>query len=141
MLSAWSEINRAFDEFDRMLRTLDVVEPRSARSYTTLRVNVNETEDAWQLQALVPGVPRESVEVTVDGGRHLLLTAERAVDAPEGYRPTRRERGSFRFTRSLTLPREVDVENVSATVKNGVLTVRLPKRPETRPRQVQVQVG
>ncbi|NNF45926.1 MAG: Hsp20 family protein, partial [Desulfofustis sp.] len=57
---------------------------------------------------------------------------------PNGYRANRNERGSASFTRSLTLPSEVDSSRVSATLKDGLLVLTLPKSEAAKPRQISI---
>jgi HSP20 family protein len=92
------------------------------------------------LEAEVPGLSDKDITLTVTQDT-LGLAGERKADAPEGYAVHRRERGQQRFSRSFALPTKVDVERVAATVKNGVLTVTLPKAAESRPRQIAVKAA
>jgi HSP20 family protein len=69
------------------------------------------------------------------------LQGSRRVEAPQGYDVHRRERGAYEFTRSFTLPVKVDADQAKATLKNGLLTLTLPKAPEVQPRQINVATG
>jgi len=71
----------------------------------------------------------------------LSVSGERKVSAPEGHAVHRRERPALRFARSVSLPVKIDAEKVTATVKDGVLTITLAKAPEARPRQITVRAG
>jgi len=68
----------------------------------------------------------------------LTVKAERKVESPEGYAAHRRERQSFSFTQSYELPTRVDPEKVQASLKQGVLTLTLPKAAEAQPKRVTV---
>ena len=68
----------------------------------------------------------------------LTISGERKVEAPEGYSVHRQERGSVKFSRSFTFPCRIDTEKASATVKDGVLTIKLAKAAEAKPRKITV---
>ena len=94
--------------------------------------------DAVVLKAELPDMKREDIGVTFDNNV-LTLKGERRMD--EGIareKDQRLERRYGSFSRSFTLPATVDAAQISATYKDGVLTIRLPKREEARPRQIAV---
>jgi HSP20 family protein len=105
-------------------------------------VDIYETEGHdVVLQAELPGLSREAIDVTVE---HETLTIKgtrpAAGDVPEDrYRRVERRVGSF--SRSFTLPSTVDAGKVSAEYKNGVLTVKLPFREDSKPRSISVEVA
>jgi HSP20 family protein len=74
--------------------------------------------------------------VTADS---LTVQGERKTPAPEGYAVHRQERGQLRFANSFAMPSRIDTEKVTATVKHGVLTVHLPKHPESQPKSITVK--
>ena len=77
----------------------------------------------------------------VEEGSEILGKSVSLLVLDEGKVNHRRERGSVRFSRSFSLPCPVDPEKASATVKDGILTVRLEKAPEARPRQITVKAS
>ena len=102
------------------------------------RVDVFESQDAVEMTLEVPGVPKENIQVTAEGGR-LTVRGERRLeheDRREGYH--RMERSYGTFERSFVLPQNVDPEAVSARYRDGLLVLTLPKRPEARPRQIDI---
>lgn len=104
-------------------------------------VNMGETTDTVIVYAFLPGVDRDSLEVSVEGN---LLTISGRRDAPQtdkGVTWYRNERFAGEFTRSLALPDTVDPDQVEAILKNGVLTVKLRKRAEMRPRRLEVKAA
>jgi len=101
-------------------------------------VNVAETKEAYVYQAEVPGLAEGDVHVQVEAGA-LVLRGERKNAAPEGYETHLRERAPITFARKLPLPGRVDAEAVTATLKDGVLTVTLPKAKEALPRLIAVK--
>jgi HSP20 family protein len=102
---------------------------------------MNVWEDANQvfLEAELPGLDLKDLEIYVTGGNQLTLKGERKPNAPEKGVWHRQERGFGKFTRSLTLPFNVDADKVDAKFENGVLLVKLPKHESARPRKITVK--
>jgi HSP20 family protein len=103
-------------------------------------VNVFSDEDALVVQAEVPGVQPDQLNVQVDPGR-LTISGERDLDAGKDGSFHRRERRGGRFSRVIQLPRDLDPEQADAQYRNGLLTVRLPKHAASKPRQIQVRAA
>lgn len=122
------ELERLFGDFERS----------SAQPASTL--SFDDDGSNFVLRAEVPGLTENDFQINL-AGNTLTLKGERKVDAPEGYTVHRRERSAFRFARSLELPARVESEKVTATLKNGVLTVTLPKAAEAQPRQIAVKAA
>jgi HSP20 family protein len=100
-----------------------------------------ETEADFVLRADLPGLGEEDVAIELEDNV-LTLAGERKAEheeKQEGY--YRVERAFGRFSRSLTLPKGVDPESVTATFSNGVLEVRIPKPEERKPRKISIAVG
>jgi HSP20 family protein len=142
MLRRLTDYERPLDLFAELRRQMDQVwedfEPGAQTQYEALRLR--DAGANIVVEADLPGIPEKNVDLTL-ADNVLFVTAERKLTAPEGYAPRRQERASFRFSRSLALPVKVDPEKVTATVKDGVLTVTLAKAEEARPRQIQVKVS
>lgn len=115
---------------------------RGARVHEPARqaphVDITETEQAFTLTVDLPGVLAKDVALNVDE-QVLSLRAERSQNVPEGYRAHRLERSTFALSQRFALPRRLDLENVRAELKSGVLTVTLPKLAEVGPRTITVQ--
>ncbi len=104
-------------------------------------VDVFEDAEGITLKAELPEVDSKDVEIQVEGNT-LTLKGERKLENEEkrdGYHRIERTYGAF--SRTFTLPNTVDVEHITAESKNGVLRVFLPKKAETRPRQIKVSVS
>jgi HSP20 family protein len=102
-------------------------------------VDIREEDDAFYVDAEVPGMSAEDVKVDVEKNV-LTLSGERKVEKEEiedTYRRVERQYGSF--TRSFTLPETVDTDNISADLKEGVLALRLPKKEAPTPRKISVK--
>jgi HSP20 family protein len=105
-------------------------------------VDIYETDNHdLVITADLPDVTRDEIEVTVEHNTLTLKGTRKAPgDVKEGqYRRVERRYGAF--SRSFTLPETVDASKVSAEHKNGVLTVRLPFREESKPRAIRVEVA
>lgn len=110
-------------------------------------VDIHETEDEIQIEAEMPGFKKEEIDVMVESGV-LTIRAERTRtvggDGSEAQSERRegtqhvRERRRRRMVRSFTLPSGIEEGQVSATLSDGVLEIRLPKREETRSRKIRV---
>ena len=129
-------------EIDRLNRMFaDFYGEAFSRSAWVPPVDIYET-DAHEvvLKAELPEVKREDISVTFENGV-LTLTGERKTefDAAQGTYH-RSERAYGRFSRSFTLPATVDANRISASYKDGVLTVRVPQREEAKPKQITVDV-
>jgi HSP20 family protein len=93
------------------------------------------------VRAELPGMTREDIDVSVENNT-LILKGEKKLDAQvkeEHYRRIERAYGTFH--RSFTLPTTVDTAKIGAEFKNGVLTVKLPFREESKPRSINVEVA
>lgn len=127
---------RLFGDFERLFGDLDAwFRPES--SLGSPRIQSSTTAEGYQLSVDLPGLGDADVHVDLHEGV-LTISGERAVNPPEGFRATRRERGTLKFSHRVRLPKDVDEASVGASMKDGVLSVKLPRRPETKPRQIPV---
>jgi len=104
-------------------------------------LNLWEDDESLYVEAELPGMELDDLEIYVTGNDQLTIKGERK--APEVQKGTwhRQERSFGSFTRLISLPAPVDADRVEAEFKNGVLTIRLPKREEAKPRRITVQAG
>ncbi len=107
---------------------------------TRPRTDIRETDQAYLLQADMPGIDESSAEVTVEK-KVLTIRGTTRPFAPEGFENVYKESDQRLYERIFRLPEEVDPTSLEATVKNGVLTVTLPKRREAQPVRIQVNAG
>ena len=133
MLARWDpfeEMNRLHDHF---------FSGRGLQKHAfRVAVDIREEDDAFYVDAEVPGLNAEDVKVDVEKNV-LTLSGERKVEKEETegtYRRVERQYGSF--TRSFTLPETVDTDNISADLRDGVLALRLPKKEAPIPRKIAV---
>jgi HSP20 family protein len=109
---------------------------REARLFPLL--NVMELDDSFLVTAEIPGMRTEDLEIKVEGDTVTLKGERKPYEAGQDASYHRRERASGTFQRSLTLPAKVDPEQVKATYKDGVLTIRLGKEPTAAPKQIAI---
>ncbi|SHO43999.1 Hsp20/alpha crystallin family protein [Desulfopila aestuarii] len=128
-----SRMNRLFTDYDRSYGT----DAGWRVSGGTPKTNMYDLGDKLQVVAELPGVAKEDLNVRIQGN-YLELSGSRKSDGPEGYKAHRIERGSSTFTRSFTLPVDVDSERVEAVLKDGVLKMILPKVEAAKPKQITV---
>lgn len=104
-------------------------------------VDVKETPNAFVFKADVPGMKEKDVDISLTGNR-LTLSGKREEERreeKETYFATERTYGSF--TRTFTLPGGTDPEHTTAELRDGVLTVSVPKVPEVQPKKIPVGAG
>jgi len=137
LLSLQDQLFRTFDSAYRGNRE---DEPSMVATWSPL-VDVFEDGEGITLKAELPEVDVKDVEIQVEGNT-LTLRGERKLENEEkrdGYHRIERTYGSF--SRTFTLPSTVDVEHITAQSKDGVLRLFLPKKAETKPRQIKVGVA
>jgi len=139
-----------FGQFDRLRRELDEVFgvsglPSSIRSVTpgTLpAINVGRTPTSVEVYAFAPGLDASKIDVSLDRGV-LRIAGQRDSGIPsgDGTKATvyTRERSTGSFTRTLSLPDDVDPAQVNATYRDGVLHVRIARRESAQPQRITVQ--
>jgi HSP20 family protein len=103
-------------------------------------VDVYETNDSIVLKADLPEVSKEEVDISVQGNVLTIRGERKREQEVKEQNYYRLERSYGGFTRSFTLPGTVDAEKIEAGFSGGVLTVNLPKREESKPKQIRVKV-
>lgn len=135
-------LSNPFSLFDALLEGRPLV--GSDRTFAALqsgpRFSLEENEDGYVLSGDLPGVKADDLKVTVEDGV-LTIAGQRDVGAPEGYTALRQERGAQRFERSYRLGDRIDANGAEAKLDDGVLTLTLPKRPEVKPRQIEIRTN
>jgi HSP20 family protein len=103
------------------------------------RVDVREEQDGYVLEADLPGLTEKDIEVRVEQNLLNISSSkkEEKEETRNGY--IMRERRSYAFARSFVLPEDVNRETINAEFKNGVLTLKLAKRPESQPKKIEIK--
>ncbi len=100
---------------------------------------VFERKDGYVFRADLPGVKQEDLDITLNANRLTVSGKREAEERKEGERFYAYERSFGSFSRSFTLPEGVDAEHVAAELKNGVLTLVVPKKPEIQPKKISIK--
>lgn len=146
----WTRIS----DIDRMFGGMDLLRSRMNRLFTDLdrsygnnygwqvaegapRTNLYDAGNHLEIKAEVPGMTKDDLNIKVQGN-YLEVSGTRKSDAPEGHKAHRVERRANSFTRSFTLPSDVNTEKVEASLKNGILTLTLPKAEAAKPKQISI---
>jgi len=102
---------------------------------------VRENKEAFLIKADVPGVKKEDLEVTLSGNR-LTITGKRdAEHETKGDTLYTYERSYGTFARAFTLPEGIDVNAVKTELRDGVLTLAIPKKPDAQARKIPISAG
>ncbi len=138
-LSIWREMNELQRELNRVFESYSSGRTDTAPSFPP--VNVWADEESTLITAELPGMTSDDIEIDVLENTLTLSGEREAEELPEGARYHRQERGYGKFSRSIRLPYSVDVDNVEATFKNGVLEIKLPRTEKDRPKKIEVKVS
>jgi HSP20 family protein len=139
----WSLVNRLHGDIDRLMKPSwrEDDGTTSAATEWAPAVDIKEEDERFVIEADVPGVSPEEIEITMEDGVLSLAGNRRAGSRTEreGYR--RVERVTGRFYRRFTLPDTADAEAIEAKFNQGVLVVSIPKLAKVQPRKINVQVS
>ena len=144
----WPSLNRwasLRDDLDTLLELPFLTGgARQAQLFTgwTPALDLYQNNDNVVAIVELPGMRKEDIEISLHDGM-LTIGGERKAQESNGNgeNASRTERFTGKFRRSITLPTRVDANKVSATYKDGILTVTLPKAEEAKPKQIQVNVS
>ena len=103
-------------------------------------VDIFENESGITVQADMPGVSKDRLDVHIDSDT-LSIEGRAVIPMPEGMDALHADIRSTHYQRSFSLSRELDTDRIEAGLKDGVLTLRIPKREEHRPCRIEVQTG
>jgi HSP20 family protein len=135
LISLREAMDRLFDE--------SVVRPRGAalarRVAGTLAVDMYETDEDVVVKASVPGIDPEDLDISITGDTLTIRGESRAEEEIEEADYIYRERRYGAFSRSLTIPTSVEADEADADFEDGILTLRLPKAEEVKPKAIKVK--
>ena len=138
----YTETRRGFDLLNTLMQTLDpAVREESAIASFIPRVNTREGKYAYHVELDLPGIKKEDIEITTEDNV-LTISGERKmkeeIKEDDYYKV---ESAYGKFSRSFTLPEKIDVENIHAESKDGVLEVIIPKlsEEETKPKKIEIK--
>ncbi len=125
------EINKMFNDFFRGVET----------SYEYPLIDMIDSKDEILIYAELPGISKDDIKVKIHDGILTISGERKELEVPEKANCLIREREFGKFMRSIRLPHTVDVEKVSAEYKDGILKIRLPKKEEFKPKEIQISVN
>ncbi len=145
-LNVWDpfrQLSSLRDEIDRLFES-----PLSSLTETTQpflsgwlpAVDLYQDKDNITVKAELPGMKKEEIDISLHDGVLTLSGERKAEQKHEDAEACRSERFLGRFQRTLTLPALVEADKVTATYKDGILTVVLPKAEEAKPKQIEVNI-
>jgi HSP20 family protein len=147
ILTRWEPFRELSHEMRRFQRAMDRLfgrgggerpeSPALAASYPL--VNLWEDDDYLYAEAELPGLKLPDLEITATADNQLTLKGKRQSAAPEKAEWHRQERGFGSFDRTIDLPVRVDSGKIEARLENGVLTIKMAKSPEAKPRKIPVK--
>lgn len=132
MAALQRDINRLFDTSPRR--------PNAFGETGFPLMDISETDAEIKIRALLPGMRREDVNITLHQNVLSISGEKKTNDVPENSRLLRQERVSGRFERTLRLNRPVDANKIRARLQDGVLTLSVPLKEEAKPKQITVSV-
>jgi len=113
-----------------------VREPSPEREFLTPDVNILETKDDYVLEAEMPGVTRDGLDITLENNV-LTFVGRRTESAPKAAALYRESRDAD-YRRSFELDPVIETDKISARMDDGILTLRLPKAAQSKPRRIAV---
>ena len=134
ILGIQQEMNRLFDSFFGRTSTL-------TEGVWTPLLDIYETKDHVVLKAELPGMKLEDIDITIVGDILTLKGERKREEEVKDENYYRVERAYGAFHRSIPLPSVVDTDQVKATYKDGVLEIKLPKKEETKTKEIKVEVA
>jgi HSP20 family protein len=138
----WGQLFNLHDQMDQIFgQSFNQTLMPAGTPTVTLPLDIRQTDEAYFIEASVPGFAPDEVEVTLDENV-LTIRGEHRQEKDEtrsGY--VRRERRHTSVLRQVGLPSEVKADEISAGFENGVLTVEVPRAQKAQPRRIEVNTG
>ena len=140
-----SELTRLRDQMDRMFEDWPRffgrrTDEEGLRGAWMPAVDIRESKDAFEVTAELPGVDSKDVDVSVQENTLTIRGERRREEVRENETVHRIEREYGVFERSFTLPRSADAEHIKANYRDGVLSLTVPKREESKPKSLKINV-
>jgi HSP20 family protein len=135
LASLHQEVDKLFGSFFG-----DLSFPHLKNGQILPKIDLKETSERYLLDAELPGVPAEDVEVSVANGVLTVKGEHKAEKEEKDKNYLRVERSYGQFERSINLPEDADDSKISAKSKDGVLTITIPKKPGAKPETRKIEV-
>lgn len=128
------------DAMDRLVDSAYLGQmPGWADGGMNMAMDVSENDDEYLVKASLPGIKPEDLDITYEGNTLTIKGEVKEEREEEETRYHLRERRFGRFARSVSLPSNIDQENIEAKYESGILTLHLPKAEEAKPKRISVQ--
>lgn len=136
----WTWMNRLHRDLDDLVgnRLAPGAEPDSVSDWVPA-VDVAESNDGFVIRADLPGVDAKDVDITMENGLLSIQGSRQTINETESRGYKRTERVSGRFFRRFALPDTSDDEGIVAQARDGVLEIRIPKKPQVQPKRIEVK--
>lgn len=131
------EMNRLFNGLKH--RNFDNEESIDEQIWTP-KVNISENSDHYNLELDLPGMSKEDIQINLKDNSLQIEGERKEIEEHKDRNWVRREAYYGKFFRSFILPKDVDASKTEANFKNGVLSVSLTKREESKPKQISINV-
>lgn len=141
MLVRRAPVSRLLDRFmEDVTSDLSNYESRANNEFS-LALDVTENDDAYIVEASVPGVNADDIDISMHDDVLTISAETNYENNVENARAIIRERRYGKFSRSIRFPLAVDADNIDAEYTNGILRLSVPKAPETKPRRISVKTS
>ncbi|HEX8235301.1 MAG TPA: Hsp20/alpha crystallin family protein [Abditibacteriaceae bacterium] len=137
MVALHEDMDRLFSRLDGGAREIEA----SGGQNWMLAMDVVETADAIKLKAALPGIEPENIQIQVENNVLTVNGERRFEDKVENGKYTWLEQRYGSFSRSVTLPHWADTERIEAGYRHGVLELTVPRREESKPRRIELNLG
>jgi HSP20 family protein len=136
--SAFEQLDRMRRQFDRFLGDDAGGDRGMLGAGVFPQINLTEDADRFYLRAELPGVTSDDIAMQATA-KNLSISGARKIESEnDGVKYHRREREAGNFSRMITMPTEIDPDRIEARLKDGILTIRVPKAEAVKPRQISI---
>lgn len=136
--SLQERINKMFDD---TIRSAGAGDEELATGAWSPAVDIHETDDSYVVSADLPGLKKDDIQINVEDNTLTIKGEKKFEERVPKDKYIRVERNYGTFVRSFSLPQNVDSGKIKATFKDGILDLTLPKREESKPKKIAVQVN
>lgn len=138
----WSDLSDLHTQMDQLFQPYaPATTSRNGVEYSSLPVDIQQTDKAFFVEASVPGFSPDDVEVTFDDGVLSITGRRQSADTTRNATYVRRERRATSVFRQVGLPAEVRAEDITASFENGVLRIEIPRAQKAAPQRIPVTSG
>jgi HSP20 family protein len=128
------------EDMDRLFSTFFGRHPEEMEGFWSPVVDIEESNDNFLVKVEVPGLKKDDIKIAVRGNM-LTVSGERKQETETKNKTFHRiERSYGKFSRTISLPSDVEPDKVKASYKDGILTITLPKPESTKPKEIEVEI-